>query len=77
MQLRDPLGCRRPSPVDYGGDVEQEEHSPHRKSPAQALEEDDVVGRGGAGDGKAFAVARPGEVSDDTVVGEIRELLPS
>jgi hypothetical protein len=30
MQLRDPLRCRHPSPVDYGSDVEQAEDSPHR-----------------------------------------------
>ena len=43
-------------------------------SSAQALEQNDVVGGVGAGDGEAFAVPRPSEVPDHPVVGEVRGL---
>jgi hypothetical protein len=41
-------------------------------SSAQALEQDDVVGDGGAGDREACAVTRPGEVADGAVVREAK-----
>ena len=46
-----------------------------RSLPLQALEQDDVVGDGFAGDGEALAVAGPGEGGNGAAVGEVRELM--
>src|SRR5262245_58918524 len=40
----------------------------------QTLEQDDVVGGGGASDGQAFAVTRPGKI-DDRAVREVCQLM--